>query len=283
MKTLMGKRVLITGAGHGIGRSQSLAFAREGAVILGTDMNAESLPQLADDIRAAGGEAHTFVLDVTDEEQIRDVRNEINNSVGPIDCLVNNAGVVSGGAFLDIPLEKHLLTYRVNTLALVAMTHIFLPDLLTREQAHIVHIASASGFVGLPFGTTYASSKWAVIGFSESLRQELQELGHRHVGVTAVCPGYIKTGMFDGVKSPRGMKMLTPELIAARVVSGVKRNKPLVIEPPMARLAPMMLGIVPTRMLDSIGKVFGLNTTMQQWRGHRKTSPAEAPKVGEKV
>ncbi len=283
MKILKGKRVLITGAGHGIGRTQSLAFAREGSVVIGTDMNAESLPQLAEDIRAAGGEAHTFPLDVTDEGQIRDIRDEINNTLGPIDCLVNNAGIVCGGSFLDIPLEKHLLTYRVNTLALVAMTHIFLPDLLTREQAHIVHIASASGYVGLPFGTTYASSKWAVIGFSESLRQELQELGHRHIGVTAICPGYIKTGMFEGVTQPRGMRILTPELIANRVVTAVKRNKPLVIEPPIARLAPMMLGIIPTRMLDSIGKIFGTNTSMQQWRGHRETSPSVEPVVSEKV
>jgi len=283
MKTLKGKRVLITGAGHGIGRTQSLAFAREGAVVIGTDMNADSLSQLANDIRAAGGDAHTYQLDVTDEERIHDVRDEINNSIGPIDCLVNNAGVVNGGAFLDIPLEKHLLTYQVNTLALVAMTHIFLPDLLSREQSHIVHIASASGYVGLPFGTTYASSKWAVIGFSESLRQELQELGYRQIGVTAICPGYIKTGMFDGVTQPRGMRLLTPELIADRVISAVKRNKPLVIEPPIARLAPMMLGIVPTRMLDSISKLFGMNTSMQQWRGHRETAPSKEPAVGERV
>lgn len=283
MKTLRGKRVLVTGAGHGIGRTQSLAFAREGAVIIGTDMNADSLPQLASDVRAAGGEAHTFPLNVTDYDQIRDVRDEINNTVGPIDCLVNNAGVVSGGAFLNVPLEKHLQTYQVNTLALVAMTHIFLPDLISRDEAHIVHIASVSGFVGLPFGSTYASSKWAVVGFSESIRQELIELGHAHVGVTAVCPGYIRTGMFDGVKEPKGMKMLTPEKIADCVVTGVKRNKPMVIEPLLARLAPMMLGVVPTRMLDSIGKIFGTNTTMQHWRGHGEPKPAAQPPVEEKV
>lgn len=283
MKTLKGKRVLITGAGHGIGRTQALAFAREGAVVIGTDMNVDSLPQLADDIKAAGGEPYTFPLNVTDHDQIRDVREQVNNTVGPIDCLVNNAGVVSGGAFLNVPLEKHLLTYEVNTLAVVAMTHIFLPDLISRGEAHIVHIASASGFVGLPFGSTYASSKWAVIGFSESLRQELTELGHGHVGVTAVCPGYIKTGMFDGVKEPTGMKMLTPKQITDRIIRGVKRNKPMVIAPPIARLAPMMLGMMPARMLDSIGKLFGTNTTMQHWRGHDEPTAAKEPAIEEKV
>ena len=90
---------------------------------------------------------------------------------GPIDVLVNNAGLVFGGAFLDVPLERHLTTYRVNTLGLVAMTHAFLPDLMAGRDGHVVNVASASGFIGLPFGATYASSKWAVLGFSELLER----------------------------------------------------------------------------------------------------------------
>ncbi len=277
MRELRGKRVLITGAGRGIGRAQALAFAAEGAVVLATDLAEDVLEPLAAEIRDAGGEPHTYVLDVTDEERIHDLREQINAQHGPIDCLVNNAGVVFGGSFADVPLEKHLLTYQVNTLALMTMTHIFLPDLISRNEAHIVQIASASGYVGLPFGSTYASSKWAVIGFAESLRLELQQLGHEHVGTTTVCPSYINTGMFDGAAPPKMTRMLSPNGIARRVVTAVKKNRPMLIVPPLANLAPMMRGLLPLRMLDAVGGIFGMNTSMQQWRGHNQAKPEREP------
>jgi short-subunit dehydrogenase len=182
--------------------------------------------------------------------------------------VINNAGTVFGGSFLDVPLEKHLLTYRVNTLGLVAVTHAFLPDLIARPEANLVNIASISGFVGLPFGTTYASSKWAVIGLSEGLRLELKELGHRHVAVTAVCPSYVKTGLFDGVKLPTSTDWLTPERLAQLVVRAIERNKAYLLAPSVAHLTPILKGVLPMALMDWVGGFFGINTTMSEWRGH---------------
>ena len=143
----------------------------------------------------------------------------MNAEIGPIDVLVNNAGVVFGGTFLEVPLDRHLATVAVNLSGVLAMTHAFLPDLIARPAGHIVNIASAAAVIALPMATSYAASKCAVLGFSDSLREELRELGHRHVGITAVCPGYIATGLFDGAKPARLTRWLTPEEVAAAVVA----------------------------------------------------------------
>lgn len=268
MRTLKGKRALITGAAQGIGKAIAMSLAGRGVNIVLTDLRPEPLAAAANDIRATGVEVTTYVLNVTDTEAVRELRQQIQRDVGPLDIVVNNAGTVFGGAFLDVPLEKHLLTYQVNTLGLVAVSHVFLPDLMARPEANLTNIASASAYVGLPFGTTYASSKWAALGFSEGLRLELQELGQAHVTVTAVCPSYVKTGLFDGVKLPTTTDWLTPEKLAELVVRGIERNKPLVLAPSIVRSTPFLRGVLPLRVFDWVGRFFGVNTTMHTWRGH---------------
>ena len=136
--------------------------------------------------------------------------------VGPITSLINNAGVVFGGEFEQVELDQHLNTFRVNSEGLMATTHAFLDDLIQAKEAYLVNIASASAFIGLPYGSTYAASKWAVVGFSESLRLELAVRKIRHVHVTSVCPSYISTGMFDGVKTPLFSPMLTPKKVVEK-------------------------------------------------------------------
>ena len=194
METLRGKRVLVTGAASGIGKAIAERVAAEGAELLLVDVNQRALEAAGAALARSGAQVRTYVLDVRDTSRMVGLHEEIDKDGGPIDVLVNNAGLVFGGAFLDVPLEQHLTTYRVNTIGLVAMTYAFLPDLIAGRDGHVVNIASASGFIGLPFGATYASSKWAVLGFSESLDQELALQGHRHVHVTAVCPSYVSTG-----------------------------------------------------------------------------------------
>src|SRR5262249_61797405 len=124
-----------------------------------------------------------FPLDVTDEAQVTAVREAVHAEGGPIDVLVNNAGVVFGGPFLQVPAAKHRTTVAVNLNGLLTVTHAFLPDLIGRPEAHLVNVASATAFGPLPWGTSYAATKWAVLGFTESLREEFRLLGHRHVGL----------------------------------------------------------------------------------------------------
>jgi len=269
MQTLRDKRVLVTGGAGGIGSAIALRFAQDGAQVLLADLHEERLPVVASAVLAAGGTARTYGVDVTAIDSIRALREQVFADVGGLDVLVNNAGVVFGGAFHEVPLEKHLLTYQVNTLGVVAMAHVFLSDMIASPEAQLVNIASASGFIGLPFGATYASSKWAVIGFSDSLRLELEELGHRHVGVTAVCPSYVDTGMFRGAQPPRTTTMLRPAQLAEHIYQAVRRRKPYVVVPRVAYTSPALKGILPTGLFDRVGAWFGVNSSMRHWRGHK--------------
>jgi short-subunit dehydrogenase len=168
---------LTTGAASGIGRAIAERCTARGAELVLIDVNAPALETTAAALAAAGARVRTYVLDVTDTSRIVGFREHVHRDARPLDVLVNNAGMVFGRAFLDLPLEQHLTTYRVNTLGLVAMTHAFLPDLLAGRDGHVVNVASASARIGLP----------------ESLVLELVPQGHRHVhssgSASSIRPG----------------------------------------------------------------------------------------------
>jgi len=145
VKTLAGKRVLVTGGASGIGKAMAEHFATAGAEILLVDLNEAALRETAAAFERAGHRVRTYTLDVTDMSRITGLKEQVARDVGRIDVLVNNAGLVFGGGFLDVPLEKHLTTYRVNTLGLVAMTHAFLPDLIAGSDGHVVNGPAMTG------------------------------------------------------------------------------------------------------------------------------------------
>jgi short-subunit dehydrogenase len=269
VKTLGGKRALVTGGASGIGKAIAARFAAAGAEIVLVDLNEASLRETAADFERQGIRVRTYVLDVTDTSRITGLKEQIERDLGRIDVLVNNAGLVFGGGFLDVPLEKHLTTYRVNTLGLVAMTHAFLADLIAGDDGHVVNVASASGYIGLPFGATYASSKWAVLGFSESLALELELQGHGHVHVSSICPSYVTTGLFDGAKAPRTTKLLTADRVADLTLKAVLANKPYVRTPWLVQATPILKALTPFRLFYRVAALLGVNTSMMQWRGRR--------------
>ena len=279
MSSLKLKRVLITGAAHGVGRAMAERFATAGAEVVLTDINTENLESTRDALRAAGHRCRAYTLDVTDDDAIRAVRDRLHDEAGTVDILVNNAGVVFGGPFREISMARHRATYRINVEGLVSMTHAFWDDVVAAPGGHLVFIASASGFVGLPNGATYASSKWAVIGFAESIRAELKHQG-LPVGVTTVCPTYIATGMFEGASPPKTTRFLTPGEIADKVVEGVEQDKIWVREPWIVKLTPFLKHCLPTRVGDYLSDAFGASSSMTDWRGHETpvkngSAPAE--------
>jgi short-subunit dehydrogenase len=267
VNTLRGKRVLITGAASGIGKAMALRLAQVGAQLVLVDLNQELLESAAADLAARGVSIHAYRVDVTDVAGVMALRDQVLREAGPIDVLINNAGLVFGGPFVDVPLEKHLVTFRVNTLAVVALTHVLLPDLIARPEGHVVNIASASGLVGLPYGTTYAASKWAVIGFSESLELELSVLGHRHVHVTTVCPSYVATGLFEGARAPLGTSLLTPDRVAELTVKAILANRRFVRTPWLVKVTPLLKGVLPFSAFYVVAGALGVTTSMSRWRG----------------
>ena len=276
MTELKGKRVLITGGAQGIGLEMAIKFADRGAEIVIADLNEAKLPRAKARIEEVGVAAWAFPVDVTNPASIASLRAQIAAEAGPVDVLVNNAGVVFGGPFTETPLDRHFKTFEVNVLGVVAMTHAFLADLIERPEAHLVHISSASGFIGLPYGSTYAASKWSVIGFSESIRAELNLTGRKHVHSTVVCPSYIGTGMFDGVEAPKATNILDPAYLAEKVVQAVERNRIHVLEPFMVKLTPLLRSLLPTGLSDKLSHLFGADTSMAHWTGHEGEEASEA-------
>ena len=267
MQTLRGKRALVTGGASGIGKAIAARLAAEGAELLLVDVNEAMLAETARELERGGARVRPYGVDLTASSRLVGLREQVNHDGGPIDVLINNAGIVFGGAFLDVPLERHLTTYRVNTEGLVAMTHVFLPDLIGRPDAHLVNIASASGFIGLPFGATYASSKWAVVGFSESIALELAHQNARHVHVTCVCPSYVKTDLFAGARAPRTTRLMTPERVADLTVRAVLANRMYVRTPWLVKVTPLAKALAPFAVFYRIAGWLGVNTSMLKWRG----------------
>lgn len=265
MNVFAGKIALVTGAAQGIGRLIAKGLAARGCHVIVVDMKGEEAQAVAAELHAFGVKAWSFQLDIADTNAIAALKAKVHTEIGRIDMLVNNAGVVFGGTFESVPLEKHLLTYQVNTMGLMALTHAFFGDLLGGQDTHLVNIASAAGYIGLPYGSSYASSKWAVIGFSDSIRLELAERGLTHVNVTTVCPSYVNTGVFNGVRTPRLMPFLEPEFIANKIIEAIAENEPVVREPFMVK-AIGFLKLLPLPMADWATQKMGIASSMLRWK-----------------
>ena len=262
-----GMRALITGAGTGIGALMARELAQRGADVLVSARRLEAANAIVDEIRAAGGKASAVVLDVASNDSILAAREEILRGGESLDLLINNAGVVFGGAFEQVPLEQHLNTFQINTLGVMACCHAFFDMLCLSPRAHVINIASASAFIGLPFGTSYAASKWAVVGFSESLRLELKERGIDNVAVTTVCPTYISTGMFDGARAPLLTPMLTPEKVVRETLRAAQHRDPMLYLPLSVKSADLLKGLLPRPLFDEVAKRTGVSGSMKHWHG----------------
>jgi len=233
-------------------------------------------------LQGRGVTAREYRLDVTDEVSIRDLHRRLTREGELPDILVNNAGIAAAGEFLDVPVDRHLLTYRVNTVGPMLVTHRFLPDLLARPQAYLVNIISASALLPLPGATTYASSKWALLGFTESLREELRRAGHDQLRLLAVCPGYIATGLFAGVRPPRMAPLLCPDRVAKQVIQAIRRNREQLTLPASIRLIPAARALLPRSWCRWLADWLGVSNALvtPEPTARPASSPTNAGRAG---
>lgn len=267
-----GRLALVTGAARGLGRAIVRELVGRGARVVAVDVAVEALEALPADLGVGTDRCRTARLDVTDPAAIATFRDQLRRREGGIEILVNNAGVVYGGPFVEVPLERHLRTIAVNLEGPIAMTHAFLADLCAADAGRLVNIASASGFLGLPWGVTYSASKWGMVGFSEGIRQELAASGRPRVRVTAVCPAYIETELFRGARPPRGTRALEPPYVARRAIDAMCRGRRRLLLPLLARAAPWTV-VLPSWIADPLSRVLGVADSMRGWRGRRGESP----------
>lgn len=265
MTRIRGSLALVTGAAHGIGRGLSLRLAERGATLILVDRDRAGLDAVAKEIQAAGGSVFPTVCDLSRRGNIETLHREVRGTHGPIDILCNNAGVVTGGPYLDVSADADQRMLDVNVAALHWMTKAFLPDLRASE-GHLVQMASAAGYLGVPEMALYCASKWFVIGLSESIRLELRDQGAK-VRITVVCPGFVDSGMFAGVKPPLLMPMLRVSEVVDAVIDAIENDKPVVRIPPLVRAAPILRALLPNPAFDRVSDWLGINRSMRTWRG----------------
>ena len=230
------KLVLVTGAGSGIGRATALAFAREGADTVLSDINEAGLEETARGVREFGRRVTTYKVDVSSAEAMAKFAEDVHREHAGVDILVNNAGVAVSGGLTETSLEDWSWIMGINVMGVIHGCHYFVPKMIERGRGgHVVNIASLAGIVGSRLLVAYCTTKFAVVGFSEALRDDLHEHG---IGVTAICPSFIKTNihtsgrhrgrMADSKMKDFGEKLLsqapTPELVADRIMYSVEKN-----------------------------------------------------------
>ncbi len=264
--SLSGARALITGGASGLGRQLAIQAAAKGSHVIIWDMNLDAANKVVAEITGNGGTAEAHKVDITDLAAV----NKLALEVGAVDVLFNNAGVVSGDWFLDLDPASIERTYKVNVLSLYWMTQAFLPAMVQANHGCVVTISSASGLLGVAKLTDYAASKFAAFGFMESLRSELR-MKRSSVNTLTVCPHYIGTGMFDGVqtKFPWLLPILEEAKVAAKILASVEKGKAQLVMPKFVNVIPVTR-ILPVRAFDRVTDFFGVNRTMDHFRGRQK-------------
>lgn len=276
---IKGTNVLITGGASGIGRIMGRICLEKGASnLIVWDINQANIDKTEaelSDVKPAEagvskGQIHSYIVNVSDPQAIKSAYEKVKSEVGEVDILVNCAGIVRGNNTFDKQTVQDIdLTMDINANAPMYVALAVLPDMLRRDRGHICNIASAAGMLGVPKLSVYCASKWAVIGWTESMRVELKQV-RSHVRVTSVAPYFINTGMFDGVNS-KVFPILDPEKTAAKIIRAVEVGKSFRGIPFAYHFIRIWQGLLPNFLFDFIfGKIFGVYSVMDHFTGRRK-------------
>ncbi|WP_224763543.1 SDR family NAD(P)-dependent oxidoreductase [Salinibacterium sp. ZJ70] len=273
---LAGATVLITGAARGMGAIYARKAADGGAAGIALwDVDEKLASELAAELTRPGLRIEVFPVDVSQLDAIRAGVAATREKLGPVDILINNAGIVRGVPFWQHDVERDIeLTMRINTLGPMWLTREVLPDMMSSpaRPKRILNIASAAGTLPNPNMSVYAASKWAMIGWSESIRLELSRMGYPHVKVTTFCPSYVSTGMFEGARGPLLTPIMTPDQAASAAWKGMLRGTPMVLRPWTVKLAMALRGLLPTRWWDgAAAKVFHVYSSMDAFVGRKES------------
>ena len=269
MSQIKDRNILITGGASGIGLLMAQRVSELGAKhVVIWDINNAALERVKKDLVYIGNTTiHTYKVDVSNSKNVEEVAQDVLSDIGTIDILFNNAGIIVGKSFEEHSYYDIEKTMGVNTLGCMFVARAFLPGMIDQRRGHVVNIASAAGLMANPGMTVYASSKWGVVGWSESLRIELQQ-NKSGVHVTTVMPSYIDTGMFEGVTPPLLVPWLKPDAIVKSIIKAVLNNKIQLKRPFMVNLTPILRGILPTRVFDFVaGKIFRVYDSMSTFKG----------------
>jgi short-subunit dehydrogenase len=233
MVELRGSRALVTGAAGGLGGYISRALAGHGANLVVSDLPGSSIEERAEELGRMGVEAQAVPADLTDAADRERLVRDAAEAIGPLDVLVNNAGLEFGGAFTKTTREEIEAIATVNLIAVMDLTWLVLPGMLERRRGHVVNLASLAGKIPPVFLATYAATKHGVVGFTHSLRAEYAD---EPVSFSAICPVFVAdVGMYARVEAemeaepPPGLRPVPPQRVADAVLKAVREDRAEVI------------------------------------------------------
>ncbi len=269
---VVGATIVITGAARGMGELYARRAVAEGAKAVALwDVDLPLTTELASELTSDACDVRAFEVNLASPDEIAATAQQTRDQLGAPNILINNAGIGRGGPFVtQDPARDIEQTMLINALAPMLATREFLPDMLAdRPREHrILNIASAAGTLANPNMSVYAASKWALIGWSESLRLEMVRSGNAHVAVTTFCPTFVSTGMFEGARGPLLTPIMTPEIAVEAAWQGMLSGRPMVLKPWTVKLGMAMRGVLPTRAWDFVAdKVFHVYSSMDHFIG----------------
>ncbi len=256
-RSLAGSVVVITGGAAGIGRATAQALAELGAVVAIGDIDGEAAERAAVEVGAVAGRR----LDVTDRDAFTAFLDDVEADIGPIDVLINNAGVMPLGRIVEEDDSTTERIIAINLHAVIHGTREAARRMLPRGGGHIINIASTAGKAGLPGGATYCATKFGVVGFSESVRAELEDGG---IAVTVVLPGIVQTSLGEGLTQPRFIRRVVAEDVARQIADALLRPRYELYVPFEVGPLSMLGAALPHALRDRVARSLGLHDTLVQ-------------------
>lgn len=228
-KSVVGEIVLITGAGHGIGKELALRYASLGATVVCWDLNQEANEETLSEIKKTRTTAaYAYQCDVSKREQVFSVAEKVKKEVGDVTILVNNAGIMPCHAFLDHTIDEIKRIFDINVLAHFWMLQAFLPSMIEKNHGHVVALSSLAGIGGLPNLVPYCASKFAVRGLMESISEELRisTKGKSLIKFTTIYPYMVDTGLCKKpkIRFPNAMPLVSPGQTASQIIRAQRRD-----------------------------------------------------------
>jgi NAD(P)-dependent dehydrogenase (short-subunit alcohol dehydrogenase family) len=255
-RSLRGKVVAITGGARGIGKTTATALAREGARVAIGDLDKPLAEQTA---AGLGGDAIGLELDVTRRDSFTNFLDQVTERLGPLDVLINNAGIMPIGPFVEEDDATARRMIDINLHGVIYGTKLAIPRMQERGSGHIVNIASQAGKAGLPGGATYCATKHAVVGLSEAVRAEVRDTG---IEVSVVMPAVVNTELGSGLQETRGVKKLEPEEVAEAIVKALKFPRFDVWVPASTAVIDKLIHPLPRRAREAVARLIGADKVL---------------------
>jgi short-subunit dehydrogenase len=257
-RPLNGKVVAITGGARGIGKSTAQALVRKGCRVALGDLDLELAERAAAEL---GGGTIAVRLDVTDRDSIAAFLDETERQLGPLDVLINNAGIMPVTPFPEESDDSIRRQLDINVYGVIAGTQLALERMRPRRGGHIVNIASSAGKAGVPGIATYSGTKHFVVGFTEAVRAECREEG---IDLSYVMPITVNTQLIEGLKDHPGVKRIEPEDVANEIVNALETGKVDVYVPRQLRASVTIGGLLPRRVREAMARMMGVTKVMTE-------------------